>query len=153
MILGSNLGAGEDTFSNWRRWSSSQWTDKWYCFPNLVRVQSGGNFFNFSHDAAEKYFDFWWRKYTKGTYFDVYTFFRILDPSILVCIMARSTVLKSRNYPYYACIWVTPSPSQCGYHLSMAPKTIVRWLQDIWDNCRTMTRVHYILLQKITTRW
>ena len=68
-------------------------------FPKLGLGLKWRKFFNFPHDAAEKYFDFWWRKYTKGTYFDVYTFFRILDPSILVCIMARSTVLKSRNYP------------------------------------------------------
>ena len=50
------------------------------------------NFFNFSRDAAEKYFDFWWRKYTKGPYLnDVYTIFRILDPSPLASGQIHST--------------------------------------------------------------
>ena len=43
------------------------------------------------------------------------------NPSPLVCILARFIVLKSRNLPYYVCIWVTPSPSLCRHHLSMTP--------------------------------
>ena len=43
-------------------------------------------------------------------------------PSPLVCILARSLVLNSRNLPYYICIWLTPPPPpQCRHHISMAP--------------------------------
>ena len=60
----------------------------------------------------------------KGPFLNnVYKIFGILDPSsALVCILARSTVLNSRNLlSYICCFWVLPSPSQCRHHRSMTP--------------------------------
>ena len=51
-----------------------------------------------------------------------------------VCILTRSIVQNSRNLPSsYGCIWVTPSPSHCGRHLSVAPKEIARLLHERGD--------------------
>ena len=38
---------------------------------------------------------------------DVYIIFGILDPPLIVCILATSIVLNPHNLPYYVCIWVT----------------------------------------------
>ena len=54
---------------------------------------------------------------------DVYKIFGILYPLPHVCILGRSIILKSRNLPYYICIWGTLSPSSCSRHFkSMALK-------------------------------
>ena len=76
-VLGSNLGAGEDTFYNWRL-SSSMRKDIWHCFPNLVPVYSGGHLFKKFSCCS------WQIILTLGG--GVTLCFEYLTPQILCCI-------------------------------------------------------------------
>ena len=51
-------------------------------------------------------------------------FWDFLTPSPLVHIWDWSTVLNSRNLPYYIFFWANPLPPQCGRHIWMPPTTI-----------------------------
>ena len=52
-----------------------------------------------------------------------------IPPPCLHCGQIHGT--KSRNLPYYVCIWVTPS--QCRRHFSIAPYVILKGWFETWS--------------------
>ena len=54
--------------------------------------------------------------------YDVRKILGFFYPSPLVRIWDWSTVLNSRNLPYYIFFWANPLPPQCGRHIWMPPK-------------------------------
>ena len=75
--------------------------------------------------------------------YDVRKIFGILDPlPSLVRIWNWSTLLNSRNLPYYIFFWANPpSPYQCGRHTWMPPKA------NLW-----MDHLHLSELRNLVSR-